>query len=97
MTDEPASPGGPTARATNASSPPAADRATFQAELDALRVREKAHTREGDPATQVGGLDNTGTSPAVPCGPDRLPAGGVHRCPVLDTTVRLTVDRRAPL
>ena len=24
------------------------DRATFQAELDALRVREKAHTREGD-------------------------------------------------
>ncbi len=28
--------------------PVAADRATFQAELDALRVREKAHTREGD-------------------------------------------------
>ena len=25
-----------------------ADRAAFQAELDALRVREKAHTREGD-------------------------------------------------
>jgi hypothetical protein len=24
------------------------DRTTFQAELDALRVREKAHTREGD-------------------------------------------------
>ena len=24
------------------------DRATFQAELDRLRVREKAHTREGD-------------------------------------------------
>ena len=24
------------------------DRATFQAELDALRVREKAHTHEGD-------------------------------------------------
>ena len=24
------------------------DRDTFQAELDALRVREKAHTREGD-------------------------------------------------
>ena len=24
------------------------DRAAFQAELDALRVREKAHTREGD-------------------------------------------------
>jgi predicted dithiol-disulfide oxidoreductase (DUF899 family) len=24
------------------------DRSTFQAELDALRVREKAHSREGD-------------------------------------------------
>ncbi len=28
--------------------PEVVDRATFQAELDALRVREKAHTREGD-------------------------------------------------
>ena len=28
--------------------PPAVDRAAFQAELDELRVREKAHTREGD-------------------------------------------------
>jgi predicted dithiol-disulfide oxidoreductase (DUF899 family) len=28
--------------------PPVVDRATFQAELDRLRVREKAHTREGD-------------------------------------------------
>jgi predicted dithiol-disulfide oxidoreductase (DUF899 family) len=28
--------------------PPVVDRATFQAELDALRVREKAHTYEGD-------------------------------------------------
>src|SRR5580704_11379271 len=28
--------------------PKVVDRATFQAELDALRVREKAHTREGD-------------------------------------------------
>jgi predicted dithiol-disulfide oxidoreductase (DUF899 family) len=28
--------------------PAAADRAAFQAELDALRIREKAHTREGD-------------------------------------------------
>jgi predicted dithiol-disulfide oxidoreductase (DUF899 family) len=28
--------------------PVVASRATFQAELDALRVREKAHTREGD-------------------------------------------------
>ena len=30
------------------SSPAVVDRATFQAELDALRVREKARTREGD-------------------------------------------------
>ena len=28
--------------------PAAVDRAAFQAELDALRAREKAHTREGD-------------------------------------------------
>ena len=28
--------------------PKIVDRKTFQAELDALRVREKAHTREGD-------------------------------------------------
>jgi hypothetical protein len=28
--------------------PAAVDRATFQAELDQLRAREKAHTREGD-------------------------------------------------
>jgi predicted dithiol-disulfide oxidoreductase (DUF899 family) len=28
--------------------PPIVDRSTFEAEIDALRVREKAHTREGD-------------------------------------------------
>ncbi|WP_419998592.1 DUF899 family protein [Streptomyces boninensis] len=28
--------------------PPLTDRASFQAELDKLRIREKAHTREGD-------------------------------------------------
>ena len=28
--------------------PPVVDRAAFEADLDALRVREKAHTREGD-------------------------------------------------
>jgi hypothetical protein len=38
MTNESASPGRPAA----------VDRATFQAELDKLRAREKAHTREGD-------------------------------------------------
>src|SRR5215207_6208177 len=40
---------GAPAAATNAPGLPAAgDRATFQAELDTLLVREKAHTREGD-------------------------------------------------
>jgi len=47
--DESSNPGGPAAdAATSPSLPAAVDRATFQAELDALRVREKAHTREGD-------------------------------------------------
>src|SRR6185437_12941430 len=32
----------------SANLPAAVDRAAFQAELDTLRVREKAHTREGD-------------------------------------------------
>jgi len=41
MTDESANHGGP-------GLPPAVDRAAFQAELDRLRAREKAHTREGD-------------------------------------------------
>ena len=31
-----------------ARAPKTVDRSTFQAELDALRLREKAHTREGD-------------------------------------------------
>ena len=33
---------------SDAAKPPIADRAAFQAELDRLRPREKAHTREGD-------------------------------------------------
>jgi hypothetical protein len=32
--------------------PEVVDRATWQAELDALRVREKAHTRQGDAASR---------------------------------------------
>ena len=49
MTDDATNLGGAPAGATNAPSLPAAvDRATFQAELDRLRAREKAHTREGD-------------------------------------------------
>jgi hypothetical protein len=34
--------------------PAVVDRATFQAELDRLRVREKAHTREGDAIAAAG-------------------------------------------
>src|ERR1039457_7728047 len=49
MKDESANLGGPAGGATRAPGLPAAvGRAAFQAELDALRVREKAHTREGD-------------------------------------------------
>jgi predicted dithiol-disulfide oxidoreductase (DUF899 family) len=46
MNDASASPGAPGAHAPGL--PITVDRATFQAELDELRVREKAHTREGD-------------------------------------------------
>ena len=49
MTYEPTKLDTPAARATEAASLPAAvDRGTFQAELHKLRLREKAHTREGD-------------------------------------------------
>ncbi len=49
MTDEPANTERPPAGAAGAPGRPAvADRAAFEAELDALRTREKAHTREGD-------------------------------------------------
>ena len=49
MKDEPTTLGGPAVSATSAPSLPAAvDRATFQVELDRLRVRERAYTREGD-------------------------------------------------
>ena len=37
-----------TSESANSGRPPAVDRAAFQAELDKLRIREKAHTREGD-------------------------------------------------
>ncbi len=47
MKDETANLGVPAA-GDAAGVPPIVDRASFQAELDQLRVREKAHTREGD-------------------------------------------------
>jgi hypothetical protein len=55
MQDEPTNLGEPAVSAANAPSLPATvDRATFQAELDSLRVREKAHTREGDAIAAAG-------------------------------------------
>jgi predicted dithiol-disulfide oxidoreductase (DUF899 family) len=49
MKDESANLGSPAAGAGGGPNLPAAvERATFQAELDKLRVREKAHTRESD-------------------------------------------------
>jgi predicted dithiol-disulfide oxidoreductase (DUF899 family) len=49
MKDESANPVGTEASAADPPSlPVTVDRATFQAELDRLRVREKTHTREGD-------------------------------------------------
>jgi predicted dithiol-disulfide oxidoreductase (DUF899 family) len=49
VTDQSAHPGGVAAGTAHVPSlPTAVDRATFHAELDKLRVREKAHTREGD-------------------------------------------------
>ena len=49
MKDDAANPGGQAVGGTSAPRLPAAvDRATFRAELDRLRAREKAHTREGD-------------------------------------------------
>src|SRR5438132_6810745 len=49
MKDESKNVGGPAAGDTDTLGMPAVvDRATYQAELDQLRVREKAHTREGD-------------------------------------------------
>jgi hypothetical protein len=48
MSSEPHELGPSDAHAAPAESPVVADRDTFEAELDDLRTREKAHTREGD-------------------------------------------------
>jgi predicted dithiol-disulfide oxidoreductase (DUF899 family) len=48
MRDEPKNLRGLHSDVNQGAVPVVADRATFQSELDALRVREKAHTREGD-------------------------------------------------
>lgn len=46
MADQPTEPNVSAPR--DAARPPVTDRAAFQRELDQLRIREKAHTREGD-------------------------------------------------
>jgi predicted dithiol-disulfide oxidoreductase (DUF899 family) len=46
MTNQPTEPN--VSAIGDAARPAVADRAAFQTELDRLRVREKAHTREGD-------------------------------------------------
>jgi predicted dithiol-disulfide oxidoreductase (DUF899 family) len=48
MHDQASTGGEPQPNIENAEVPLVVDRATFQAELDALRIREKAHTRAGD-------------------------------------------------
>jgi predicted dithiol-disulfide oxidoreductase (DUF899 family) len=49
MVDQPNTVGSTATRTTTIPGmPPVVDRSTFQAELDRLRVREKAHTHEGD-------------------------------------------------
>src|SRR6201993_1147537 len=49
--------------------PKIVDRSTFQAELDALRVREKTHTREGDAITaarrRLPMVEVDGTTPLI--------------------------------
>jgi predicted dithiol-disulfide oxidoreductase (DUF899 family) len=47
--------------------PPAVDRTTFQAELDKLRAREKAHTREGDAIAAA--RRRLPRTPGTPCCP----------------------------
>ena len=77
--------------------PAAVDRAAFQAELDRLRVREKAHTREGDaiaaarrrlPMVEVdASLALTGPARAA------HPAGGVRRAPAAHRLLLHVVGR----
>jgi predicted dithiol-disulfide oxidoreductase (DUF899 family) len=66
--NEPANAGGPAPGAGSAAALPAvADRAGFEAQLEVLRAREKAHTREGDAiAAARRRLPMTEIDPATP-------------------------------
>jgi len=82
VTDQPTEPNVSAVR--DAARPPVADRAAFQTELDRLRAREKAHTREGDaiaaarrrlPMVEVAAYGSTPSWPVsvVTSAADRLP------------------------
>src|SRR3954449_2863411 len=71
--------------------PVVVDRATFQARLDDVRVREKAQTREGD-AIAAGrrrgpGGRGVGTTPHPPGAPASAPAGG--RLPMVEVAAAI--------
>ena len=68
MKDETRNIGTPEADVAGAAAlPPVTDRATWQAQLDDLLVREKAHTREGDAiAAARRGLPMVEVDPAIP-------------------------------
>src|ERR1019366_8894851 len=84
MTDQSASIGGPAADAASAPGlPPVTGRATWQAELDRLRAREKAHTPEGD------GIAAARRAPAA----HRLLLHVAHRTPRRRAVRRLHVVR----
>jgi predicted dithiol-disulfide oxidoreductase (DUF899 family) len=75
MKDEPENAGSRADRGTAAASQPAVvDRATWQAQLDDLLVREKAHTREGDAIAAVRRrLPMVEVDPAIPLTGERGP------------------------
>jgi hypothetical protein len=66
MNDQSARLGGPAHSTTTPNLPPPVDRATFQGELDRLRIREKAHTHEGDAIAPVGDCRWSRWTPGLP-------------------------------
>src|SRR5207302_7087370 len=79
------------------SAPAVVDRGTFQAELDALRIREKAHTRKGD-AIAAARRRLGQARDLAQRGRDRRLAGvkahGIE--PLPPGTARLEIDRHQP-
>jgi hypothetical protein len=71
--------------------PAVVDRATFQAELDRLRVREKAHTREGD------AIAAAGNRPSSPDGQYRHALPRQHRATASEHYMLGEQDWRTPV